>query len=106
MGGLREPETVKAATAGYAKDQDSVAQFVEECCRIGGGDHVQLRTAKVREAYEQWCHASGERPVTAKALTMSLKKRFGVEPKQGAKGARFYVGIALMFDAEDGGDGR
>lgn len=99
-GGLGEPESVKAATAGYAKDQDTVARFVEECCHIGGGDYVQIKVSIVRKAYEQWCLSEGEEPVTAKAFGLALKNRFGVETKR-TNVARMYVGMTLLVN-EDG----
>jgi putative DNA primase/helicase len=97
-GGLREPESVKAATADYAHDQDTVGRFVEECCRVGGGEHVQIKVGIVRAAYERWCLSEGEQPVTAKAFGQALARRFGVESKKGRQGARLYVGLSLTVD--------
>ncbi len=110
--GLRDPESVTAATSEYAKDQDTVARFVEDCCHLGGGDLVRVRTTDVRQAYERWCTAGGETGVTPKALTTALRTRFGVEPVKGAKGTRFYAGMCLLendpppgedLESEDGG---
>jgi putative DNA primase/helicase len=99
--GLREPQTVKAATAEYALDQDTVAQFVAERCHVGGGEHVQIKTSVVREAYEAWCYAQGEKPITAKAFSIDLCKRFGVDLNKGGKGVRYYSGIGLLATDED-----
>lgn len=98
--GLQEPDSVKAATAEYAHDQNTVARFVEDSCHLGGGEHVRLKVSKVREAYEAWCFANGEKPVSAKSLTTNLKK-LGVDEGRTNK-ARLYVGIALLADDEDG----
>jgi putative DNA primase/helicase len=68
---------VKAATAEYAHDQDTVARFVEECGRLGGGENVTIRVTKVREAYETFCHAEGVKPVTAKKFGMEMERRTG-----------------------------
>jgi len=108
--GLREPDQVKAATADYAHEQDTVSRFLEECCRLGGGDHVQLKVALVRAAYERWCADEGEQPVSAKSFGMQLQ-RHGVESRR-TKSARTYTGITLLRDDtdaspdddEDGGD--
>jgi putative DNA primase/helicase len=35
--GLREPDSVKSATAAYERDQDTVRRFVDDCCHLGGG---------------------------------------------------------------------
>jgi putative DNA primase/helicase len=96
-GGLREPSSVKAATAEYAHDQDSVARFVEECCRIGGGDHVTTRVTRVRDAYETWCHAEGAKPVTAKKFGMDLERKHSVVRIR-KNNARMYSNIALMVE--------
>jgi putative DNA primase/helicase len=96
-GGLGEPDSVKAATAEYAHDQDSVARFVEECCRVGGGAHVTTKVAKVREAYEAWCQTEGAKPVTAKRLTMDLDRKFGVTGHR-TKAARMYSNITVLAD--------
>lgn len=99
-GGLRDPESVKAATAEYQKDQDTVARFVEDCCHLGGGEAVKTRTAAVRTAYERWCTTEGETPVTSKALSMALRQRFDIGLYKGAQGARFYAGLALLGDED------
>lgn len=101
QGGLRDPESVRAATAEYAHDQDTVGRFVEERCILGGGSAVKLKVSDVRAAYEQWCHAEGEQPVTAKALGLAMQ-RHGVETTKGTKGQRFYVGVTLTGQSMEG----
>ncbi|GLY81858.1 phage/plasmid primase, P4 family [Actinoallomurus iriomotensis] len=101
-GGLNEPESVKAATAEYESDQDSIGQFVQEYCNVGGGDLVRTRVSKFREEYERFCFTEGEDPKSAKALTTALA-RYGVASTKGAKGARFYTNICLLVP-EDGPD--
>lgn len=98
-GGLAEPGKVKAATAEYEADQDNLARFVDECCHVGGGQHVQIKAARVREAYEKWCYATGETPVTVKAFGMAMKNRFHVELAR-TRSARMYVGLALLADED------
>jgi putative DNA primase/helicase len=99
-GGLDEPESVKAATDEYEHDQDSVGQFIEEFCHIGGNkDYARTRVSKVREEYERWCFTEGENPVSAKALTTALGRR-GVESTKGGKGVRFYAGLTLLVPDE------
>jgi P4 family phage/plasmid primase-like protien len=102
-GGLREPDSVKAATADYAHDQDTVARFVEECCRLGGGEHVTIKIGIVRAAYERWCLSEGEQPVTAKAFGQALARRFGIESARTPR-ARMYVGLSLLRDENASSD--
>lgn len=97
--GLREPDQVKAATDTYAHDQDTVTRFLEEQCIVGGGEHVQLKVAVLRAAYEAWCADEGEHAVTAKAFGMQLQ-RHGIESAKGSKGVRIYRGVTLRSDDE------
>lgn len=94
--GLTEPTAVLAATEAYAKDQDNVGRFVEEMCALGSpsAQGMAVRTSELRSAYESWCAAEGEVPVTAKALGTALERRFGVV-RERSNAARFYCGIRL-----------
>jgi putative DNA primase/helicase len=96
VGGLKEPGKVKAATAEYAHDQDTVARFVEECGRLGGGQNVTIRVTKVREAYDQFCHAEGVKPVSAKKFGMDME-RHGVLLIR-TRSARMYGNFTLLVD--------
>nr|WP_063817955.1 phage/plasmid primase, P4 family [Herbidospora sakaeratensis] len=102
--GLADPERVKAATLAYEADQDTVSRFVEDCCRIGGGEHVQIKISKLREAYERWCFTEGETPVTPKTLSTELARRHNVGSTR-TKAARLYTGISLYTeDTDDSAD--
>ncbi len=94
-GGLREPGEVTAATAEYAKSEDSVARFVEDCCRIGGGSYVKVPVREVREQYEAWCRETGDAPVSAKRLSMDLSRRFGATLEK-SNGLRHYGNLCLL----------
>lgn len=97
--GLQEPDVVKAATGEYAHDQDTVTRFLDEMCRIGGGEYVTIKVGIVRSAYENWCAETGDEPVSAKAFGMALR-RHGIESKR-TKTARMYVGLAMLGDEEN-----
>lgn len=95
-GGLAEPASVRAATAAYERDTDTVGRFVDEMCTTGdpNAQHLQVKVSELRTAYETWCRVEGEEAVTAKALTTSLRTRYGVLPGRDMH-ARFYAGIRL-----------
>lgn len=99
-GGLREPASVHAATEGYERDQDTVSQFVSECCRVGGGDSVRIQVGTLRGMYEKWCRTEGYAPVSAKALGMALCRIEGVGPAR-SNGVRLYTGLSLSGPAAD-----
>lgn len=100
--GLVEPDYVRAATAEYATDQDTVSRFVEECCYLAPTNHHAVRavTSKLRTAYESWALSEGETPVTAKRLGMELRSRFGVKVARN-NGTKLYTGIALQATESD-----
>lgn len=97
--GLGTPEAVRAATAAYAADQDSVGRFVEEALCLDGAKVGRTRTSDVRTAYEAWCSGSGDDPVSARRLTQELRDRFGIESVQ-SNGKRYYVGVQLVPDED------
>ena len=100
--GLAEPPSVRAATAAYARDQDTVARFVDECChRAPGQPLVRVATTALRDAYERWCTDVGETAVSAKRLTQELRDRFQVGDIRGSKGRRFYEGVSLAANHPD-----
>ena len=90
--GLREPTEVSEATQEYRREQDTLAEFLAQCC-------VQEKTAEVRAgelhaAYRGWCVANGVEPLSAVRLSHSLADR-GFAKNEDREG-RFYVGIGLL----------
>lgn len=94
--GLAEPARVTTATAGYALETDTVARFADDLLLLGGGDTVRVPMSAVRAAYERWCAAEGETPVSPKALGQALRARHGVGAARGAKGLKLYTGLTLL----------
>ncbi|WP_406419996.1 phage/plasmid primase, P4 family [Streptomyces sp. NBC_00842] len=98
--GLNDPESVKAATAQYAAEEDALARFLEEACHIGGGLQVRTVTEVFRGAYEKWCRAEGEDPLPSRQLGRELKDRFNIIRK-GSNGTYSYANVALIPAADD-----
>lgn len=99
-GGLRAPDAVMAATQIYAEEEDQLGRFLEECCLIGGGEQVKLETKKLRAAYESWCHAEGEKPLSSSPFGRELKQRGLI--RKPSNGRHYYLGLALLaHDDED-----
>ncbi|MFE2353429.1 phage/plasmid primase, P4 family [Streptomyces parvulus] len=103
--GLRDPESVKAATAQYAAEEDALARFLDEACTVGGGVQVRTVTEVFRTAYERWCRAEGEDPMPSRQLGRELKDRFNIIRK-GSNGTYSYVNVALLAPADDRWDDR
>ncbi|MEV4458482.1 phage/plasmid primase, P4 family [Microbispora sp. NPDC049633] len=100
--GIAEPESVRTATDAYAKDQDSIARFVEEMCETGNPtmQHMGIRVSILRAAYESWCRGEGEQPASAKGFGTALQRRFGVISER-SNSARYYRGIRLRDASPD-----
>ena len=95
--GLAEPSAVRAATRAYERDQDTVGRFVDEACQLGPAQQqgMAVKVPDLRSAYETWCRTEGESPVSAKALTLTLRSRYGVESDR-EKTTRWYRGLRLL----------
>lgn len=50
--GLRPPAAAQNAVADYRRDEDSVGDFIEECCIVGS--EYQVAAASVYEVFEEW----------------------------------------------------
>lgn len=99
--GLREPDRVRVATQAYEASTDTVARFVEDMVILGGGEAVKVNSAQVRDAYEAWCRAEGETPVSAKALTTQLCAKWPITKVKGSRGVRYLAGLSLASSATD-----
>ncbi|MGQ4350499.1 phage/plasmid primase, P4 family [Streptomyces sp. SAS_275] len=98
--GLRDPASVKAATAQYAAEEDALARFLDEACTVGGGAQVRTVTEVLRTAYERWCKSEGEDPMPSRQLGRELKDRFNIIRK-GSNGTYSYINVALIAPADD-----
>ncbi|MFE0059330.1 phage/plasmid primase, P4 family [Streptomyces sp. NPDC059003] len=97
-GGLREPDSVKAATAAYAAEEDHMGRFLDDCCVRGPAAHVRTETGRVRGAYEAWCHSEGEQALAARQFGRELKAR-GIVRKP-SSGRYFYAGLGLLAEGD------
>jgi putative DNA primase/helicase len=86
------------ATAAYRAEMDTLGEFVESCCILQEG--ISTTAGELYRAYEGWAHQSGEQPISKTAFGKALMER-GLEKGKGAKGIRYWSGVALK--AEMGG---
>ncbi|MFH9816175.1 phage/plasmid primase, P4 family [Streptomyces sp. NPDC017230] len=96
--GLREPESVKAATAAYAAEEDHIGRFLEDCCTRGPAAQVRTETGRVRAAYEAWCRTEGEELLDARPFGRELKSK-GIVRKP-SSGKYFYAGLGLIAQGD------
>lgn len=76
--GLVRPAVVTEATAEYFSEQDSVAQWVDECCDTGGRN-VSDTSENLFASWTKYATANGEKPGTSKWFNQVLRKQ-GAEP--------------------------
>ncbi|WP_018348206.1 phage/plasmid primase, P4 family [Longispora albida] len=100
--GLRDPDSVRAATADYAAEEDHLARFADDRLHIGGGALVRASVGDVRAAYESWCAEEGERPISSQMFGRELRTRYDVQPHR-SNGRRFYLGVTLLEAAPESG---
>ncbi len=91
--GLRPPAAIRQATAEYRADMDPLQDFLDERCELDGDGWVV--TATLREAYERFCEANGDRPLQGKAFAARLLGRGFTRGKHGADGTRIWSGLWL-----------
>lgn len=97
--GLDTPADVLAATDTYRAEEDHLGRFIEDRCRVGGGDIVRVEMAELRRAYDVWCKEQHEDAVTATAFGRQLKQRFDIGTAK-SNGRRFYTNVTLYAPEE------
>jgi putative DNA primase/helicase len=90
--GLGTPNEVIEATNEYRHDEDSLGDFLEECCLRDDNTRQQMK--EVYKAYSDWCDQNGERPMTKGNLSKELKQR-GFQSKRSTGGYHYWVGLGL-----------
>ena len=93
--GLKPPSIVKESTEQYLGDEDSLQQWLDDCCDLGRGG---FSTSKALfYSWSKWCEQSGEYVGTMKRLMAKLESR-GISTGQKFKGARGCIGIKIKSD--------
>jgi P4 family phage/plasmid primase-like protien len=89
--GLNPPDAVRTATAAYLSEEDSLAQWIEECCIVekrqwGVG-------ARLWQSWKGWAEVNNEAPGSRKAFAEAMAAHgFAKDKSQGVRG---YSGIDL-----------
>jgi len=97
--GVPDAPAVTAATGDYVAEQDTLGNFLDECCRVGRPGHIVFND--FMPAFLRWLEAHGENPRawSRKRLGNELKRR-GFEksrPHVGEeRGKTLYAGLTLL----------
>jgi putative DNA primase/helicase len=89
---LGTPDEVVNATNEYRHDEDSLRNFLEECCVVNENAKVQLK--EVYQAYSEWCRQNGEFQMKARDFSKELKRR-GFQSHRGTGGYYYWLGFGL-----------
>ena len=105
LDGLCVPNVIQSEIDTYRREQDSIAQFIEECCetfeqaRVARPDEyiisTDYRTANTElyRAYKRFCEENGEYLRSHRRLSQNLQERGFRQMKSGG---RYWDGIKLL----------
>lgn len=95
--GLADPPEVLAATEAYRTEEDSLRDFISECCLQ---DRRAVSPAKeLYKGYCDWSQQVGEKPVSRKAFGSALGERGFV--RENVRGTIHWRGIRLSGSPEE-----
>jgi P4 family phage/plasmid primase-like protien len=89
--GLAQPTAVRAASEAYFKEEDAIANWIEDRCAVDKA--YSRQSSELFRDWKSWAEAAGERPGSNKRFTQSLEGR-GYKTKHTEHGTVFF-GIAL-----------
>ena len=114
LDGLDTPQIIQDEIAAYKREQDSIAQFIEERCEtleqaeagqaagLAGFAYspadYRVKNGDLYEAYKTFCKDAGEYLRSQRRLSQNLKER-GF--KQIMSGGRYWEGIKLLRTTDD-----
>lgn len=96
-GGIREPESVTAATTEYLAAVDPIARFLEESVQEMPGHSVT--SAGIYQAYTKWCADNGERELSMRLFSPELE-RLGLAKTRRGSGFH-WLGIGLSASEDE-----
>ncbi|MBN9543817.1 MAG: hypothetical protein J0G32_08525 [Alphaproteobacteria bacterium] len=87
------PASSTKATEDWKFNNDHIKQFLEDCCKVGGGIIV---SKLVYERYLKWCSDNGINTKYNRNNFTNRLYHFGVKPKRGVNGVRMLSNIMLL----------
>ena len=90
--GLRDPESVMAATKEYRREEDILSDFIESRCVLG--PEREATVSDLYGAYKVWCQGEGTRPWSQNRFSRRLTDA-GYQSGRDANEGRVRKGIAL-----------
>jgi putative DNA primase/helicase len=91
--GLAPSAEILGASSAYLNDEDSIGQWISECCQLGEG-HEESSSA-LFDSWKQWAEGSKENAGSQKAFAQELSSRPGIKQYRTAR-VRGFKGIVLL----------
>jgi len=92
--GLCPPEEVRAATRTFQRNEDLLADFIEESCFVNNDSSTCVPAAELYDAYSEWHRENvGKNPVKVQKFGRLMKDK-GFEKKKSGK--LYYLGLRLL----------
>lgn len=93
--GLQIPDSVRAATAEYRSEQDTLGRFAEQCCIISG--MVRVRFSQLYETLSNWCEENGDNLPSKRFVSSWLKEH---NFKDTTNNGLWFLGIGLRAELD------
>jgi putative DNA primase/helicase len=90
--GLNPPACIQKATEEYRAEEDTIGQFIDECC-IKGTDKI-VKVSALTDKYVKWCTDTGNEAVRIKDFRKVIEQRFKKLPPKNT--GIYYSGIGLL----------
>jgi putative DNA primase/helicase len=92
--GLQTPKKVKATTAEYRDELDTIKTFIDECLRKSL--RSETKASALYDRYKRWCEANGEFIHSQKVLGLRLTDRGHIRRKK--RDGWYWSGLKLSGD--------
>jgi len=96
--GLEPPEVVTEATTAYLASEDTLADWIAECCYTG--PRHRGAPGALYDSWKTWAEKAGEKPGSQRQFGNALDSRGFTRGR--SNGERFHVGLALRPKGSDG----
>ncbi len=103
LGGLKPPPKVREATAEYQRDEDTMADFVDDCCIVvppDTSDIVRTQASDLFEAFGLWYRlnvtSNPKKQMSQKTFGRLMQEKFDRERKGGVY---YYYGVEINHEA-------
>jgi putative DNA primase/helicase len=90
--GLKPPRAVREATENYLHDEDTLSQWIEECCVVGPS--YRELSSNLYNSWKEWIENQGMRSGSQKRFTLDLQDKGFVLGRDERNYAKF-TGLAL-----------